>query len=183
MQDPSTLNTIRVHDRAFSLSIPRDELEAAITTVATRINHDLQGTNPIFLVILNGAFMFAADLFKKLEMECEISFVKLTSYAGTKSSGIVRELVGLTEDLNERTVVVVEDIIDTGITMDHLITRIMGLGAKEVRIATMLFKPEAFQKDFHIDYIGMEIPNEFIVGYGLDYDGHGRNLPDIYKVV
>lgn len=174
---------ISVHDKQFSLSIKYEEIEAAIKNIATRINHDLEDTNPIFLVILNGAFMFAADLFKMINVDCEISFVKLASYSGTQTTAKVKKLIGLGENIKGRTVVIVEDIIDTGITMESLLGQLYEMEVKEVRIATLLFKPDAFVKDFKIDYLGMDIPNDFIVGYGLDYNGHGRNYKDIYKIV
>ena len=177
------MKKIKVKDLEFSVSIPAEELDKATQKVADEINRDLKGKTPLFLVILNGAFMFAADLFKKINIECEVSFVKLSSYVGTKTTSTVRELIGLDEVLKDRYVVIVEDIIDTGITMENTIQKLKHLEAADVRIATLLFKPDAFQKDYPIDYIGMEIPNEFIVGYGLDYDGLARNLPDIYTLV
>ncbi len=177
------MKKIKVKDLEFSISITAEELDKATQKVADEINRDLKGKSPLFLVILNGAFMFAADLFKKINIECEVSFVKLSSYVGTKTTSTIRELIGLDEILKDRYVVIVEDIIDTGITMENTIQKLKHLEAADVRIATLLFKPDAFQKDYPIDYIGMEIPNEFIVGYGLDYDGYARNLPDIYTLV
>jgi len=177
------MKKIKVKDLEFSISIPAEELDKATQKVADEINRDLKGKTPLFLVILNGAFMFAADLFKKINIECEVSFVKLSSYVGTKTTSTVRELIGLDEILKDRYVVIVEDIIDTGITMENTIQKLKHLEAADVRIATLLFKPNEFQKDYPIDYIGMEIPNEFIVGYGLDYDGLARNLPDIYTLI
>jgi hypoxanthine phosphoribosyltransferase len=174
---------IRVHDKYFEPFISNDEIQMAIDRLAVRINEDIKGKNPLFLVVLNGAFIFAADLFRRITTDCQVSFVKLSSYVGTQSTNTVRELIGLDEVLHGRTVIIVEDIIDTGITMAETIAKLKKLEAAEVKLATLLFKPDAFQKDFHIDYIGMKIPNDFIVGYGLDYDGHGRNLPDIYKIV
>jgi hypoxanthine phosphoribosyltransferase len=127
--------------------------------------------------------MFASDLIKKLNFPCELSFIKLSSYSGLNTSNKVRELIGLNEDLTGRTVVVIEDIIDTGITLGDLMETIKSKNAVEVKLAALLFKPNAFRKSYPIDYIGIEIPNDFIVGYGLDYDGYGRNYPDIYKIV
>ncbi|RLD35056.1 MAG: hypoxanthine phosphoribosyltransferase, partial [Bacteroidetes bacterium] len=155
----------------------------AVEQVAEMINADMRGKDPLFLCVLNGAFIFASDLLKKVEVDCEISFVKLSSYVGTQTTNTVRELIGLDQVLTDRTVVVVEDIIDTGITMSYTLEKLRKLGASDVRIATLLFKPEAFKKDYPIDYVGIVIPNEFIVGYGLDYNGHGRNFPDIYKII
>ena len=177
------MKKIKVKDLEFTVSITAKEIDKAAQKVADEINRDLKGKTPLFLVILNGAFMFAADLFKKINIECEVSFVKLSSYVGTKTTSTVRELIGLDEVLKDRYVVIVEDIIDTGITMENTIQKLKHLEAADVRIATLLFKPDAFQKNYPIDYIGMEIPNEFIVGYGLDYDGYARNLPDIYTLI
>jgi hypoxanthine phosphoribosyltransferase len=175
--------TVKLHDKEFKISIPAKNIDEAILKMAHKINEDLEGKNPLFIIVLNGAFMFASDLLKKIHIDCEVTFVKLSSYIGTKSSHMVREIIGLDKSLNDRHVVVIEDIIDTGITMDNTLPKLETMGAKDVKIATLLFKPKAFQKEFPIDYIGMEIPNDFIVGYGLDYDGLGRNLPDIYKII
>ena len=175
--------TVKLHDKEFKISIPAKTIDEAILKMAQKINEDLEGKNPLFIIVLNGAFMFASDLLKKIHIDCEVTFVKLSSYIGTKSSHLVREIIGLDKSLNDRHVVVIEDIIDTGITMDNTLPKLETMGAKDVKIATLLFKPKAFQKEFPIDYIGMEIPNDFIVGYGLDYDGLGRNLPDIYKII
>jgi len=177
------MKRIRVKDKEFEIFIPADTIDKAVSQIAQQINKDFVDEQPIFLVILNGAFMFAADLFKKLDMACEVSFVKLASYTGTQSGSRVKELIGLNNILKGRQVVIVEDIIDTGITMDYLIGKLNEMGVAELRIAALFFKPEAFIKDFTIDYTGISIPNDFIVGYGLDYDGFGRNYADIYKIV
>jgi len=177
------MKNIKVKDKEFSIFIKSGEIDVAINRIAKQINEDLKDKVPLFLVILNGAFMFAADLFKKINIDCEVSFVKLSSYIGTKTTSTIRELIGLDEVLKQRTVVIIEDIIDTGITMDNTIQKLKHLEAEDVRIATLLFKPSAFVKNFKIDYIGIEIPNDFIVGYGLDYDGFARNYPDIYKII
>ncbi len=177
------MRTVKVHELEFSEFIKASEIAKAVKRVASHINKDMEGKNPLFLVVLNGAFMFAADLMKEVTIPCEISFVKLSSYIGTKTTSTVRELIGLDEVLHDRTVVIVEDIIDTGITMGVTIEKLRKLEAKEVKIATLLFKPDAFKMNYDIDYIGLKIPNDFIVGYGLDYNGHGRNLPDIYKII
>lgn len=177
------MKNIQLYDKRFSIFIDAQKIDHAVTQVAEKINIDYQGKNPLFLVVLNGAFMFASDLFKKITIDCEISFVKLSSYSGTKSTHIVRELIGLDKALTDRNVILVEDIIDTGITMENTTQKLKHLQAADVKIATLLFKPKSFEKDYTIDYIGIEIPNGFIVGYGLDYDGLGRNFPDIYKVV
>ena len=177
------MKTIKVKDREFKLSIKAEEINAVIEGIAARLNHDLKGKNPIFLVVLNGAFMFAADLYRKIEIDSEISFVKLASYSGTQSTSDVKELIGLNEKLKGRTVVILEDIIDTGTTVQYLINKLIYQGVSEVILVALLFKPSAFQEGFRIDYLGIEIPSDFIVGYGLDYDGFGRNYADIYKIV
>lgn len=177
------MKTVKVHDKEFSEFISSKKIEKAVAEIAEKINTDLKGKNPLFLVVLNGAFIFASDLLKKVTIPCEISFVKLSSYIGTKTTSVVRELIGLDEVLTGRTVVIIEDIIDTGITMGVTTEKLKKLQADEVFIATLLFKPDAFKMNYDIDYIGIKIPNDFIVGYGLDYDGHGRNLPDIYKII
>ena len=177
------MDTVKVHDKEFSKFINANEIEKAVDKIAVQINQDYIGKNPLFLIVLNGAFMFAADLLKKVTIPCEISFVKLSSYIGTKTTSVVRELIGLDEVLNSRSVIIVEDIIDTGITMGVTTEKLKKLEAKDVRIATLLFKPDAFRMNYEIDYVGINIPNDFIVGYGLDYDGHGRNLPHIYKII
>ncbi len=176
------MKRIKIHDLYFEPFIQFEAIDLAIGQVAERMIQDLSDKTPLFLVILNGSFMFAADLLKKIEFPCEVSFVKLASYVGTKSTEHVRELIGFNEEINGRTVVVLEDIIDTGITMEKVLDRLNRMGAADVKIATLLFKPTAFQKDFPIDYIGIEIPNDFIIGYGLDYNGQARNLRDIYKI-
>ncbi len=176
------MSRIKVHDKEFELYIPQDQIERSISRLADEINRDLAGKNPLFLIVLNGAFMFAAELFKHVSIECEISFVKLSSYSGTKSTNVVRELIGLDHAISGRTIVLVEDIVDSGLTLLFTREKLIKLEAREVRIATLLFKPNAFKYDYPIDYVGMEIPNDFIIGYGLDYNEHARNLPDIYKL-
>jgi hypoxanthine phosphoribosyltransferase len=177
------MKEIQLKDKRFRIDISGDDILTQVRRVATEINTDLKGKNPLFLVVLNGAFMFASDLMKHIEIDCEISFVKLSSYQGTSSTEKVKELIGLNEDLKDRYIVVVEDIVDTGITMEGIINDLHKKEAADVRIATLLFKPEAFQKSYKVNYIGIEIPNDFIVGYGLDYDGLGRNYQDIYKII
>ena len=177
------MKIIKVKDKKFKLSITADEINNAVENLAMQLNHDLKDKNPLFLVVLNGAFIFAADLYRKITIDSEISFVKLASYSGTSSSSDVKELIGLNEKLKGRTVVILEDIIDTGTTMQYLMNKLLYLGVAEVKLAALLFKPSAFRESYNIDYLGLEIPNEFIVGYGLDYDGFGRNYADIYKIV
>jgi hypoxanthine phosphoribosyltransferase len=175
------MQQIRIHDKTFELSILHEEIKAAIRRVAMRINKDLQGKTPVFVCILNGSFMFAADLLKEITLPCEVSFVKMASYHGVKSTGTIKQLIGFNENLKGRTIIIVEDIVDSGNTMAEIMQRLNELGVEEIKIATLLLKPDAYHKDIKLDYVGLSIPNDFIVGYGLDYDGHGRNLKDIYK--
>lgn len=177
------MNTIHIKDKSFTTFITEDKILEEVSRVATEINRDLKGSEPLFLSVLNGSFMFTADLMKKIDMPCDISFVKLASYSGDSSTGKVKELVGLNEDITDRIVVIVEDIIDTGITMQRLIETLKARNPKEIRIATLLVKPDKLQVELDIDYVAMNIPNDFIVGYGLDYDGKGRNYRDIYTIV
>lgn len=171
---------ITIKDKQFKPGISQQQIALAVKRVADLINAELKNEVPVFLVVLNGAFMFAADLLKEISIPCEISFIKLASYHGTASTGAVNELIGLTEDLSGRTVVIVEDIVDTGVTIENLITTLQKKNVKQVKIATAFMKREAYKKNYRIDYVGMEIKNEFIAGYGLDYDGFGRNLKEIY---
>jgi len=176
------MKTIQLLDRKFALSIPSATIQQAVKRVAEQINKDLEGKSPIFVCVLNGAFMFAADLLKLLTIPCEVSFVKLSSYSGILSTGAVKEVIGLNEDIQGRTIVIVEDIIDTGLTMQKIIDSLQRFHPAEIKVASFLSKPEALQVDVPQDYVAIEIPNEFIVGYGLDYNGFGRNLTDIYTV-
>jgi adenylate kinase len=172
-----------LNGKDFEISLPNEQISQAVVRIATRMNHDLQGKDVVFLGILNGAFMFASDIFRKINFDCKITFLKLASYEGLDSSGTVKQLIGLNEDLKNKTVVILEDIIDTGITMDSILKQLKGYEPAEIKIATFLFKPDAFQKKFKIDYIGFEIPNEFVIGYGLDYNGLGRNYDHVYSFV
>ncbi len=176
------MNTIKVKDKEFKLSISAEQIAEAVERLAADINRDLKDKNPLFLVVLNGAFIFAADLYRKITIESEISFVKLASYSGTSSTSDVKELIGLNERLKGRNIVILEDIIDSGTTMQYLISKLLYMGVKDVKLVALLFKPNAFRESFRIDYLGLEISNDFIVGYGLDYDGFGRNYADIYKI-
>jgi hypoxanthine phosphoribosyltransferase len=178
------MSIVKVSDREFAPYIPQEAIEKEIHRIASEIKHDMEGRDPLFLVMLNGAFMFAAELFKSLDMACEMSFVKYKTYVGTESTGKPNELIGL--DANQvkgRDIVIVEDIIDSGFTMHLLLKDLAEKQAKSIRIATMMFKPNAFKYNYKVDYIGMNIGNEFIVGYGLDYNEYGRNLKEIYKIV
>ncbi len=177
------MSAITIKDRQFRLSINHEEIQEAVKKVGEAINRDLADDNPLFICVLNGAFMFAGDLMKIVDIPCEITFIKLSSYEGLYTSGTVKEVFGLNESVVDRNVVVVEDIVDTGITMEKIITSLEAKGAASIKVATFLQKPAALQRDINVDYVAMKIPNEFIVGYGLDYDGYGRNLKDIYTVV
>jgi len=178
------MKTVKLLDREFRVSIPAEKIDNAIAEMAEKMNKDLAGKNPMFICILNGSFMFASDLMKLITVEnAEITFMRLTSYEGMGTTGKVKKLMGFTEDLKDRTVVILEDIIDTGITMENTLMQIDEYKPKDVVVATMLFKPDALKRDVKIDYVGIDIPNDFIVGRGLDYDGIGRNLPDVYTVI
>lgn len=177
------MDTIQIKDKQFKTFIPEADILKEVARVADEINRDLADANPLFISVLNGSFMFASDLMKYLTISCEISFVKLASYEGTSSTGKVKELVGLNEDITGRTVVIVEDIVDTGLTMQRLLETLQARHPKEIRIATLLVKPDKLKVELDIHYVAMRIPNDFIVGYGLDYEGFGRNYRDIYSVV
>jgi hypoxanthine phosphoribosyltransferase len=177
------MQQVTVKDKSFEVFITESELISRISELAMQMNKDLEGKKPLFIAILNGAFMFASELLKNFESECEISFVKYASYHGLASSGQVKTLLGSTEQVEGRTVVILEDIIDSGLTIEKVVNDIMEFKPADVKIATMLFKPGAFKGNYSIDYIAMEIPNDFIVGFGLDYDGYGRNLRNIYKLI
>lgn len=173
---------IIVNNKGFNIYIKHDDIIDSIIALSEKMNKDLQRKNPLFVVVLNGAFVFASELITRYKGDCEVSFVRLSSYEGTNSKNIVNELLGLNIDVKDRTVVIVEDIVDTGLTMLVATEKLRSAGAKEVFIATLLFKPNAFKYDYKIHYIGINISNDFIIGFGLDYDGKARNLPDIYKI-
>ncbi|MDQ3049069.1 MAG: hypoxanthine phosphoribosyltransferase [Bacteroidota bacterium] len=174
------MGQVVVKDKTFKVNIPANEINKAVGEIAHRMNTELKDKRPLFLAVLNGSFMFASDLMKKLTIDCEISFVKVSSYHGTSSTGSVKQLIGLNEDIKGRTVVIVEDIVDTGLTIESLVTQLTALEPAEIKIATLLYKPEAYRQKIPLDYVAIVVPNDFLVGYGLDYDGLGRNLPDIY---
>lgn len=174
---------IQVDDRQFRLYIRRKEIEKEVARMAGEIRRDLAGRDPIFMGILNGAFMFAGDLLKQLDFPCQITFLKLASYSGTGTTGTVKQLIGINRELKDRVVVVLEDIVDTGITLETIIRQLSGYQPEEVKVATFLHKPEATVRKVRLDYVGMTIPCDFVVGYGLDYNEYGRNLREIYQVV
>ncbi len=176
------MERIRLKDKNFELFISEKEIEDAIAEMARRIKADVGNRNPLFVGVLNGAFMFAAELMKQLDTSYEITFARYSSYAGTSTTGVVREVMPVQADVRGRTVVLLEDVVDTGYTMQYVMGKLRADGAAEVRLATMLFKPDSLLCDLRPDYVGLQIPNDFIVGYGLDYDEQGRTLRDIYRV-
>jgi len=176
------MENIIVKDKEFRLLLSEDEIQGKIKNIAEKINKDLNGKRPLFLAVLNGSFMFAADLMKNITIPCEICFVKLASYEGMESGGKVKEVFGLTEHIDGRTVVILEDIVDSGRTMQQLLYSLNSRNPAEIRIATFLFKPEALQCDLKLDYVAFEIPSDFVVGFGLDYDGYGRNFGQVYTL-
>jgi len=177
------MKEIRILDKNFRELITEKAIQERIEELARQLNNDLAGKDVVFLGILNGAFLFAADLFRCIDLQSRISFVKLASYEGTSSSGSIKELIGWNEDIKKKTIVVIEDIVDTGNTLERIVDELVIRKVSEVRIATMLFKPAAYTKNIPLDYVGFEIPNDFVVGYGLDYDGYGRNLPSVYTLI
>ena len=178
------MNTVvQVKDKKFALYISEEKIKARVQDVATQIDEDLRKKNPLFLVILNGSFVFAADLLRDINFPCEISFVKMSSYEGTSTTGEVKQVIGLRESIEGRTVVVVEDIIDTGYTMKEMLRILNEKNPESIYVTSLFVKPDNIKVDLKIDYRCFDIDNDFIVGYGLDYDHYGRNLPDIYKVV
>ena len=176
------MSIVQIKDKRFKTFISEDEIQQRVKAVADRINHDMEGKKPLLLAVLNGSFVFAADLMRHITIPCEISFVKLASYEGTVSTGKVVEVMGLNEDITGRDVIIVEDIVDTGKTMERMLDTLGTRNPNSLHICTLLLKPEKLKIPLNIEYAAMEIPNDFIVGYGLDYDGEGRNLRHIYTV-
>ncbi len=177
------MKEIRILDKNFREMITEEAIGKRIAELADQMNKDLLNKDVVFLGILNGAFLFAADLFRRLSLEARISFIKLASYHGTTSQGVIKELIGWNEDIKNKTIVVIEDIVDTGNTLERIVDELIIRKAYEIKIATLLYKPDAYKRNIHLDYIGFEIPNDFVVGYGLDYDGYGRNLPSVYSLI
>ena len=176
------MNEINLKDKTFEVFIPETEISAMVHSVANAINNS-GIKNPLFIAVMNGAFLFAADVMKKITIpNTEISFIKLSSYEGTETTGEVSRLIGIEDNISGRNIVVLEDIVDTGITLERIIKLLEKENVADIKIATLLFKPNAYTKDIYIDFIGKSIPNDFVVGYGLDYDEIGRNLPHIYKL-
>ena len=177
------MKTVTIKDKSFRISIPEEVIKEKVKAVAERINKDMAGKNPLLLAVLNGAFIFAADLLREIDLPCEISFVKLASYEGTSSSGSIREVIGLNIDITGRPVIIVEDIIDTGLTMAHMLETLKKQNPASIDICTLLLKPSKLQVKLNVRYCCKEIPDDFVVGYGLDYDGFGRNTKDIYTII
>lgn len=177
------MSIVQIKDKRFKTFISEDEIQQRVKAVADRINHDMEGKKPLLLAVLNGSFVFAADLMRHITIPCEISFVKLASYEGTVSTGKVVEVMGLNEDITGRDIIIVEDIVDTGKTMERMLDALGTRNPNSLHICTLLLKPEKLKIPLNIEYAAMEIPNDFIVGYGLDYDQEGRNLRDIYTLV
>lgn len=174
------MNRIKIHDKVFKPYISAETIDQAVSKIATAIHHDYIGKKPVFIGVLNGCFFFASDLLRKIDFDCEISFVKVASYQGTQSTGNVRQLLGLDHSIKGRHVIILEDIVDTGNTVESVSEIIQNMGAESVSIATLLFKPKMYSKKLKIDYIALEIEPDFVVGYGLDYDGLGRNINELY---
>lgn len=177
------MDPIKIHDKKFRISYPEAEILKHVQAVADRINKDMKDKNPLFLAVLNGSFVFAADLMRLITIPCEISFVKLASYQGTMSTGKIKEVIGINEDISGRTIIILEDIVESGLTMKRMIDSLGTRNPESIHICTLLLKPEKLTVDLNIEYAAMEIPNDFIVGYGLDYNQQGRNLRDIYTLV
>ena len=174
------MNTIKIKDKEFVPMISEAEIKERVRAVAQQISKDMEGKNPLLLAVLNGSFVFAADLMREITIPCEISFVKLASYQGTTSTGKVKEVIGINEDLSGRTIIIVEDIVESGLTMKRMIESIGTRNPESVNICTLLLKPDRLKTDLDIRYVAFSIPNDFILGYGLDYDQQARGLKDIY---
>lgn len=173
---------IQLHDKQFVPFISAQEIDFAIAEMARQVEADFADEVPVFVGVLNGAFMVVSDFMKHYTKPCEVSFIKMASYEGMESTHEVKQLIGLNQDLTGRTVVVIEDIVDTGNTLEELKAMFKKQNVKHFKIATLFLKPDAYEKDIKLDYVGIRIPNKFIVGFGLDYDGHGRNLPEVYQL-
>ena len=177
------MGIVKIKDKSFRTSIPEAEIKARVKAVAQQISKDMEGKTPLLLGGLNGSVIFAADLIREMTIPCEISFVKLASYQGTTSTGKVKEVIGINENLSGRTVIIVEDIVESGRTMRQMIESLGTRNPESVHICTLFFKPDKLQEELALDYVAFRIPDDFIVGYGLDYDGFGRELKDIYTIV
>jgi hypoxanthine phosphoribosyltransferase len=177
------MDTIQLNDKKFTPYLTAAQIDEQIKRVGSELSKDYEGKRPLFIAILNGSFMFASDLFKELSIECEICFIKLASYKGTKSTGQVITSIGLDATLTDRHVIIIEDIVDTGKTLHEFLPQLVNQQPASLKIAALLHKPDALAYPVKIDYLGFNVPNKFLLGYGLDYDGYGRNLKEIYKLV
>jgi hypoxanthine phosphoribosyltransferase len=177
------MSRVTIKNKTFETSMPEAEIKQRVKELAQQMSRELEGKNPLFLAILNGAFIFAADLMREMTIPCEISFVKLASYQGTTSSGTVHEVIGINENLSGRTVVIVEDIVESGLTIKRMMEQLGTRNPASVQVCTLFFKPEKLTEDLQLDYVAFRIPNDFILGYGLDYDQQGRGLKDLYTLV
>jgi hypoxanthine phosphoribosyltransferase len=177
------MDRIKLYDKYFKKYIPNEKIEKEISRVAEQLNKDMKDVDtPIFLSVLSGSFMFTADLMKKIDFQCDITFIKLASYCGTSSTGEVKEIMGLSKNVEGKTIIIVEDIVDTGTTIDELVKILKAKKVADIKVCTLLFKPGSYKKDIKIDYTAFDIPNDFIVGFGLDYDQLGRQYKDIYVI-
>lgn len=176
------MKRVKVKDKEFVLSIDSEAIGKRISELALQIEKDLNGEIPVFICVLNGSFLFAADLFRNVRSNAEVTFIRVSSYEGTASTGVVKNVVGINQSLEGRAVIIIEDIVDTGDTAVYLLEELRKMNPASIRFATLLFKPAAIRHKLKLDYVGFEVPNDFLVGYGLDYDGLGRNLNDIYKL-
>ena len=177
------MSIVKIKDKSFKVSIPESEIKARVKVLAQQMSKDMEGKNPLFLAVLNGSFIFAADLMREMTRPCEISFVKLASYQGITSTGKIKEVIGINEDLSGRTVVIVEDIVESGQTMKRMVESIGTRNPASVKICTLFFKPEKLKEELTLDYVAFRIPDDFILGYGLDYDQRGRGLKDVYTIM
>ena len=177
------MGRVTIKDKTFETSMSEAEIKARVKELAQQISKDMEGKNPLFLGVLNGAFIFAADLMREMTIPCEISFVKLASYQGTMSTGTIKEIMGINEDISGRTVIILEDIVETGLTIKQMIESLGTRGPASVHVCTLFFKPERLKENLDIEYVAFRIPNDFILGYGLDYDQQGRGLKDLYTLV
>lgn len=183
MSEISKLERVKVRDLEFEMFLTKEQIKATIEEIGEQITLEYKGKKPLFIAILNGSYVFVADLLRTCKIDCELTFVKLSSYEGLESSGDISTKIGLTHDLKDRHIIILEDIIDTGGTVHHFLKEVTQRAPASVRMAVLLVKPDALQYPLNIDYVGFEIPNKFVVGYGLDYDEEGRNLPAIYQLV
>ena len=177
------MSRVKIKDKTFETSMTEAEIKQRVKELAQQMSRDLEGKNPLFLAVLNGAFIFAADLMREMTIPCEISFVKLASYQGTTSTGTIHEVIGINEDLSGRTVVIVEDIVESGLTIKRMMEQLGTRNPASVQVCTLFFKPEKLKEDLKLDYVAFSIPNDFILGYGLDYDQQGRQLKDVYSLI